>query len=309
MGIKVSVIIPAYNAEACISDALSSVKSQTYQPLEVIVVDDGSTDNTSHLIRNKFPDVILVKQSNSGPGTARNNGIHKAKGEFIAFLDADDLWNPDHLFNADRILTENNQLAWYSSASEIRVNNKTVKVLKPLHDSRCINFFRESSKQGFVNSSSVVIRKDVFQKSGMFIPYLKFGEDLNMWFRIALEFPDIGYANHHGVVINKTTGSITYSKKSYNPRNSLKVLYITACLIMPSSSRESIHLLNTWIEDAVYTALLSRDKLMIHFIRNRWKKKINLLTFLILHTGCVFPSFCIRIINRINKKIRTICRS
>lgn len=309
MGIKVSVIIPAFNAETCIAEALASVIQQTFQPFEIIVVDDGSTDNTSHIVITNYPEVRLLRQNNSGPATARNNGIQNAKGEFIAFLDADDLWTPDHLFNADNVFSGNNQLAWYSSASEIRINNKTVKVLKPRYDTPCINFFRESSKQGFVNSSSVVIRKDVFQKSGMFIPYLKFGEDLNMWFRIALDFPEIGYSNHPGVIINKTSGSITYSKKSYNPRNSLKVLYITSGLITHSTSKESHKLMNIWIEDAVYTALLSRDKLMANFIRSRWKKKINLLTYLIMQSGCFLPSFVIRIFNRFNKRTRRIFRA
>jgi glycosyltransferase involved in cell wall biosynthesis len=92
----VSVIIPVYNSECYLSEAIESVLSQTYRSLELIVVDDGSTDRTRDIALS-FPELIYIYQANSGTSAARNRGIHVAKGDYIAFLDADDLWLPDKI--------------------------------------------------------------------------------------------------------------------------------------------------------------------------------------------------------------------
>lgn len=92
----VSVIVPVYNGERYLAEALDSVVAQTYRPLQVIVVDDGSSD-ASALIAAGRPEVHLIKQANRGVSAARNAGIEMATGEFVAFLDADDLWLPDKL--------------------------------------------------------------------------------------------------------------------------------------------------------------------------------------------------------------------
>ena len=92
----VSVVIPAYNAESTIGRALNSVAAQTYDNIiETIVVDDGSADNTTRIIREDYPHVRLFEQSNQGAAVARNRGVEEASGEYIAFLDADDEWLPE----------------------------------------------------------------------------------------------------------------------------------------------------------------------------------------------------------------------
>ncbi|MGE5308822.1 MAG: glycosyltransferase family 2 protein [Deltaproteobacteria bacterium] len=93
----VSVIIPAYNAGRWLSSAIDSVLRQTYDEIEIIVVDDGSTDATAESLSPYFLKITYVRQKNSGPAAARNRGISLARGRFIAFLDADDLWLPDKL--------------------------------------------------------------------------------------------------------------------------------------------------------------------------------------------------------------------
>jgi len=93
----VSVIIPTYNRSHTIAQAIQSVQEQSIEPLEIIVIDDGSTDNTSALIKETFPDVKLYRQSNHGVSHARNRGIESASGNWIAFLDSDDAWYPGKL--------------------------------------------------------------------------------------------------------------------------------------------------------------------------------------------------------------------
>lgn len=104
MTYRVSVVIPAFNSAEWLTESVASALEQTYPPLEVIVVDDGSTDDTEQLA-SRFPrSVKYIKQRNSGPAVARNNGIRKSKGDFVAFLDADDRWHPDKLKRQSRLL-------------------------------------------------------------------------------------------------------------------------------------------------------------------------------------------------------------
>jgi len=93
----ISVVIPAYNAAAFLEDALASVAAQDCGPIEMIVVDDGSSDRTSEVARSFEAPVTLIAQAHAGPGAARNAGVAAARGEFLAFLDADDLWTPSSL--------------------------------------------------------------------------------------------------------------------------------------------------------------------------------------------------------------------
>ena len=92
----VSVIIPSYNCEPFLAEAIESVFAQTYRPKEVIVVDDGSTDQTAAIARS-YKEVQYIYQANQGPAIARNNGIATARGDFIAFIDHDDMWLPNKL--------------------------------------------------------------------------------------------------------------------------------------------------------------------------------------------------------------------
>lgn len=93
----ISCIIPAYNEEQLLGEAIDSVLVQTYRPIEVIVVDDGSTDGTAKIVKSYRDKINYLWQANSGPGAARNLGISTAKGAYLAFLDADDLWHPEKL--------------------------------------------------------------------------------------------------------------------------------------------------------------------------------------------------------------------
>lgn len=93
----VSCIVPVFNGERFLAEAIGSILGQTYRNLEVIVVDDGSTDDTASIVAGFGDSVRYIRQANAGPATARNRGIRDAHGDFIAFLDADDLWHEDKL--------------------------------------------------------------------------------------------------------------------------------------------------------------------------------------------------------------------
>src|SRR5215813_10088973 len=93
----ISCIVPVFNGERYLRETLDSILRQTYQPLEVIVADDGSTDGTAALVASYGPQITYLRQPHAGPAAARNSGLSRAWGEFIAFLDADDLWHPEKL--------------------------------------------------------------------------------------------------------------------------------------------------------------------------------------------------------------------
>jgi glycosyltransferase involved in cell wall biosynthesis len=95
----VSVIIPVYNGEGYLAEAIESIRNQIYQPIEIIIVDDGSTDGSAALIKSLAPGVKYIFQTNRGTAAARNRGVNEATGDFFAFLDQDDLWHTDKLTN------------------------------------------------------------------------------------------------------------------------------------------------------------------------------------------------------------------
>lgn len=115
---KVSVITPAYNASRLIRETIESVIAQTYTDWEMIIVDDGSKDNTAEIVRSyaeKDSRIILIQQQNGGSSSARNNGLRHATGRYIALLDADDLWDSNFLEEMIRFMKEKNALVAHSS--------------------------------------------------------------------------------------------------------------------------------------------------------------------------------------------------
>lgn len=171
----ISVIVPTYNSEQLIGDAIKSILSQNYQPLEIIVIDDGSIDNTKTYLQ-QF-DIKYYYQANSGPSKARNLGIKSAQGDLIAFLDADDLW-PDHsLLNMSDYLNQ-------QPATEIVLGK-----VQPFRY-QFNNAQKEMILLGETVSSSLfgsgLFRRSVFDKVGLFDEQLRTSEDVD-WFLRAKE--------------------------------------------------------------------------------------------------------------------------
>lgn len=197
----VSVVIPAYNAGECIKRAIESVLAQTFCDYEVIVVDDGSTDNTAEAVRKYGPKVRYIHQDNAGVSVARNTAIAAAKGKWIAFLDADDEWLPGKLRRQMELLRRNPDLHWcganyYRALGPKRASVYNVKAItKALAGRDYIeNYFRLAGKMRFgAETQTVIVRKDVFDELGGFEPGRVRAQDLDVWWRIAHKFPKIGY--------------------------------------------------------------------------------------------------------------------
>lgn len=170
----VSVIIPVYNGGAFVADAIESVKSQNYRPLEIIVVDDGSTDNTADMVKMSGDDVKYFRQKNQGPAAAKNAGLKMATAKFIAFLDADDIWVENKLIRQEELLrnhTKSDAVTGYTHKMPMSQN--------PAH-------IMENQGAFLLSPGATLFRKSVFEKVGVFDESLKSGEDID-WFLRARE--------------------------------------------------------------------------------------------------------------------------
>ena len=202
---SVSVIIPAFNVEDLVSRALDSVLEQTLQPSEIIVVDDGSTDGTPQRVKDYGNSVRYIRQKNSGPSVARNTGISAAAGDWIAFLDADDLWQAGKLAADARVADAAPDLSWIISNHYLCVFGDDQKFprLDPeinqtrLGGNQTHGNFLETLTWGLGwDPLGIVAKKNVIEEVGGFQPGLNYGEDLDLCLKIASLHPAVGIQPH-----------------------------------------------------------------------------------------------------------------
>ncbi|MFP3867399.1 MAG: glycosyltransferase family 2 protein [Desulfobacteraceae bacterium] len=194
---SVSVVIPLYNKAPYIQRAISSILSQTIQPEEIIVIDDGSTDGGGELVQAlSEPRLRVFRQENQGPGNARNRGISEAGGNLIAFLDADDAWKPRFL----EVISYLHEL--YPRAGAYATN---FEIITPTSERQipAINNLPPGASHGLISnyfqiwrpiSSAIAIPKKVLEQIGMFPVAERLHEDLDTFLRIALSYP-IAWSN------------------------------------------------------------------------------------------------------------------
>ncbi len=203
--LRVSVIIPSFNAAKYLPECLDGVFNQSLKPLEIIVVDDGSTDNTREVLRSDIETgrVKYFYQENQGPGTARNLGISKSLGELVAFCDADDLWLPEKLEKQIPLFKNPETALVYSDMEIFKGDDFAVSQSNRVkHDNQSkyseVNkvkgfyrgsVFNELLKENFISASTVVVRRRVIEDSGGFPRGRKFFsvEDYICWLAIAKE--------------------------------------------------------------------------------------------------------------------------
>ncbi len=195
---NISVIIPTYNRRQLIGRAIESVLAQTYQPAEIIVVDDGSTDGTSEWINDNFPKLRAIqlcggfepsqRQSNQGVSAARNTGINMAAFDWIAFLDSDDEWLPDKLEKQVEALKMNPDYQFCHS-NEIWIRNGVEVKQKKSHQKFGGSIFDESLDKCRISPSTVLMHKSILSSIGLFDVTLTVCEDYDLWLRITAQFP------------------------------------------------------------------------------------------------------------------------
>ena len=184
----VSVIIPTFNRGWVVAEAVQSVIAQEYQPLEIIVVDDGSTDNTREELMPFMEKIVLVTQKNMGVSAARNTGIRRSHGSLVAFLDSDDLWLPGKISTQVDFFNMNPD-AMICQTEEIWIRNSKRVNPKKKHKKLSGMIFEPSLHLCLVSPSAVMIKKSLFDIKGYFDEELKACEDYDLWLRISSTIP------------------------------------------------------------------------------------------------------------------------
>lgn len=223
----VSVIIPAYNAEKTIGNALDTVFGQTYRPIEVIVIDDGSIDRTAEIVKDYVQGIRIVRdegsdptirtsptseaielkyiyQQNSGPSKARNTGIKAAMGEYIAFLDADDLWIKEKIEKQVELFTKDPKLDVIFSDTKVtrfrggKVNEFTIFNKENLnkeffgHDYILVNPPEKLLKLNFISTPTIIAKRSCFKNDIFFNEKRRYIEDWELWLKMSINY-NFGY--------------------------------------------------------------------------------------------------------------------
>ena len=185
---KVSVIIPTYNRARILGEAIDSVLSQRYNDFELIVVDDGSTDGTEELVASYLPRLTYLYQEHQGVSAARNRGIASARGEYLSFLDSDDLWIKDKLSSQIHFMESHPEcLICYTDEIWIRKGVRVNPMKK--HKKYSGMIFEQCLPLCIVSPSSVLIARTLLDAVGTFDESLEVCEDYDLWLRIAARYP------------------------------------------------------------------------------------------------------------------------
>lgn len=213
---RVSVIIPAYNVEQSLSVTVNSVLRQTFGSFEVLVINDGSTDNTDKVARSYGDNIIYIEQENQGQGTARNTGLQRASGEFIAFLDADDYWHESFLEKCVRFMDEHKDAVAVTTGQLVKfVNGKEIITPPCLQNGTkrspgiTEDFFTFWADHDHIHTGSNIIRKSVIDEAGFMRADLRgVSEDLEYWGYIAT-FGKWGFIPEPLKISDSQTASVT----------------------------------------------------------------------------------------------------
>jgi glycosyltransferase involved in cell wall biosynthesis len=223
---KTSVIIPVYNRPVQVKNAIESSVSQSLAPFEIIVVDDGSTDSTLEEIKKYNQKVKLITIPRRGVSGARNEGIKKAQGEYVAFLDSDDTWEKDKLLIQEKYLDDNQSIMWVHTDERWIKNGRAVN--KPERYKKCSgDIFNHLLGVTGVGASTLMTRRDFFLQTGLFDEDMIVCEDNDLWLRMAL-LSDIGYIDLE--LVNKYAGhegQLSFSvpnQDTYRVRSLVKLL-------------------------------------------------------------------------------------
>jgi glycosyltransferase involved in cell wall biosynthesis len=210
----ISVVIPAYNAARFIGDALASIRAQTLRDIDVIVVDDGSTDSTVAKVQGFAPslDITIIRQPNAGPAAARNHGVRRARGRFCAFLDSDDVMLPERL---------ESQLALFQAHPSLGLVHTD---LMTFDDRGIIHRTRHAFSNpcggavldrllidNFITTSTVMAPKERLIEAGLFNEKRRVSEDFELWLRMASRWT-IGFVDRPLVQYRRRPGSLSADK-------------------------------------------------------------------------------------------------
>ena len=194
MNSLISIVVPLYNKACFVGRTIRSILSQTYQNYEVIIVNDGSTDNSENVVKKHIDSrFTIINQKNEGVSAARNKGITLSRSEHIAFIDADDSWEPDFLETIGFLIDKYPNAGLFCTGyRKIGPGDRVKNVIRMSESDKLIDAqvaFEYASKSYLLSSSSTCTKKSKLEEIGMFSKSLRYGEDLEVWYRLALRYP------------------------------------------------------------------------------------------------------------------------
>ncbi len=222
----VSIIMPLYNKEEWVADTITSILSQSFHDYELIVINDGSTDKSVEIVKSFQDDRIQIfNQKNCGVSTARNRGISKAKGKYITFIDADDIWRFRHLEYLVKAFELNNNIIMSTNEIVIVRDHKEQPQLPEMEEKRIeykkYDYIDELYKNRFsICVGSSLIKRELLDKIEWFYEDISIGEDVNFFIRIACE-GDIISSNYVGMVymlLDKKGAMLSTKRVEYLPK-------------------------------------------------------------------------------------------
>lgn len=298
---EISVVIPLYNKEKYIQRTLDSVLAQTFRDLEVIVVNDGSTDAGPEIVRQyDDPRFKLINQENAGVSSARNRGIKEAKAELIAFLDADDEWLPEFLRTIYSLKIRYPEAGIYVTSYLMIEPNGTQKIVKIRAKSVTVskellidNYFKFAiSGNSPVMSSAAVVPKKILLEVGLFPIGIKLGEDIAVWSKIALKYPIVlsnsVLAIYYGNMPNQRTKSYSKAQSRFDYNLLLKGVAEYRYL---NDLRKYVSISNVRRSNA---SILNNDYESARFYLSKTNRNFCKVRFSILRI-CLYSSFLLRI--------------
>lgn len=228
----ISIIIPVYNVELFIEDCILSVLNQTYKNLEIILINDGSTDNSGNICKklsSQFSNIILINKNNEGVSAARNDGIKISKGKYLTFVDGDDILASDYIEKSYKFLKENNLMI-------VRNNYKFFDNGKFIINQDLNCSFLENNKNSFLHLIQkgevktyvwlLLIDRTLFDDTLLFDSNLKIYEDYDFYMRLFVKNVNFGFLDNDGYYYRLRIGSAVLSEtSSFNMLNSYTVIY------------------------------------------------------------------------------------
>lgn len=261
---KISAIIPTFNREEHILNAIKSIQNQTFAVDEIIVIDDGSTDNTKECLKNE--NIRYIYQENSGVSSARNRGIKEAKNEWITFLDSDDIWEDSKIENHLNIHKQHPTLL--SSYTDEQWINKGKVIKLKAHQEKEEPSFLNSLRLCKIGTSTFFCHKSIFTDIGYFDEELTVCEDYDLWLRIlkkyAIKFIDkkltIKHAGHENQLSFSTKLIDTYRISSlkkhlfsnYHKEVVDELIYKTTLLLKGARKHNNIQIISSYEKELVY---------------------------------------------------------
>lgn len=311
---KISVVIPAYNAGAHIGRTIDSVLKQTRPADEIIIVDDGSTDNTAEAIRQYESKVRLICQENGGASAARNTGINAAAYEWIAFLDGDDEWLDGYLETQIDLLKRNPELVWTGANyivcycnDDLRRNwHEIEKGKKILGGKDYLEDYFIAHIHGTIGwTGTMIIRKDVLEEAGMFRGGQLMANDTDMWWRIAYSHPKMGY-NTEPLAIYHSHVEDSITKKHRDPQILFDLMerhiqIATDCHQFDRFKPLASSLVTSWIRGLLFKA----DKKNICYLMKTYGYLLKPLFKILITILMVFPKLTAVVCRAISKVVRT----